>query len=126
MFHACVKDGLALLDQQINSLFDKSTLKGFTKYYGSLSKVVNTWRERASDVMQAWDIAFGNEELEIAKLGRRYPLAVVSGRWGSVEAAEDFLLLRGRDRVVPTLLSVLSKHMRLMGATSQPDCSFAV
>ena len=68
-------------------------------------RLVNTWHERASDVMEAWHAAFGNEELEIAKLGRRYPLAVVSERWGSVEAAGDFLLLRGRDRVVSTLLS---------------------
>ena len=112
MFHACVKDGLALLDEQITSLFDKSVLQGFSKYYGSL----NTWRERAADVTHAWDVAFGNEDLEIAKLGRRYPVAVVSGRWGSVEAAEEFMLLRGRERVVPTLLAVLSKHMRVMGA----------
>ena len=121
MFHACVKDGLALLDEQINNLFDKSVLQGFSKYYGSLSKIVNTWRERAADVMHAWDVAFGNEDLEIAKLGRRYPLAVVSGRWGSVEAAEEFMLLRGRERVAPTLLAVLSKHMRVMGAMVSRD-----
>ena len=45
-------------------------------------------------------------------LGRRYPLAVVGGRQGSIEAAEEFLLLRGKDKVVPVLLEVLSKHMR--------------
>ena len=112
MFHACVKGGLSLVDELMNSLFDQSVLNGFTRYFGSLSKVVNTWRERAADVMAAWTQHFKDADLDTMKLGRRYPLAVISGRWGSVESAEDFMLTRGRDKVVPVLLAVLSKHMR--------------
>ena len=112
MFHACVKNGLSLVDELVPSLFNKNILGGFSRYFGSLSKIVNVWRERAADVMSAWDAAFGSGDLEVAKLGRRYPLAVVSGRWGSVESAEDFLLLRGRTNVTQVILAVLSKNMR--------------
>ena len=112
MFHAAVKNGLTLVDELVPSLFDKTLLKGFSKYFGSLSKVVNVWRERAADIMAAWDAACGDDDVETAKLGKRDPRSVGAGRWGSIESAEDFLLLRGRQRVVQVLMSVLSKHMR--------------
>ena len=64
----------------------------------------------------AWDEDYQREDVNTLKLGRRYPLSVVSGRWGSVESAEDYLLLRTRERVVPTVLRVLSKHMKAQSA----------
>ncbi|CAE7751157.1 unnamed protein product [Symbiodinium sp. CCMP2592] len=112
MFNASVKNGLELFDEMLNALFSKQVLAGFTKYFGSVSKVVNCWREKAAEIMMSWDQAFNDSDLDTLKLGRRYPLSVVSGRWGSIESAEDFLLLRGKDRVVPVLLAALSKHMR--------------
>ena len=112
MFHACVKDGLVLADELLNSLFGPEILKNFRKYFGNLSKVVNTWRERASEIMSVWERHFADSDIDVQKMGRRYPLSVVAGRWGSVEGAEDYLLLRGRERVVPVLLEVLSKHMK--------------
>ena len=113
MFNASVKNGLELVDEMLNALFSKDVLAGFTKYFGSVSKVVvNCWREKAAEIMLSWDQVFKDSDLDTLKLGRRYPLSVVSGRWGSIESAEDFLLLRGKDRVVPVLLAALSKHMR--------------
>ena len=112
MFNACVKDGLGLVDELLRSLFSKETLCGFSKYFASIGKVVNVWREKASEVMAAWDRLHEDCDADTQKLGRRYPLAIVGGRWGSVEAAEDFLLLRGRSSVVSVLLEVLSKHMK--------------
>ena len=112
MYNAAVKQGLELVDTLLNALFSKETLAGFTKYFASISKVVNCWREQAADIMAAWDEDYKNEDIEVLKLGRRYPLSVVSGRWGSIETAEDYLLLRTRARVVPTMLRVLSKHMK--------------
>ena len=112
MFHASVKHGLELVDGLLKTLFSSNVLSGFTKYFGSISKVVNCWRERAPEIMLAWDRQFQSEDLDTLRLGRRYPLSVVSGRWGSVECAEDYLLLRQREHVVPVLMEVLSKHMR--------------
>ena len=120
MYNAAVKQGLELVDSLLNGLFSKDTLAGFTKYFGSISKVVNCWREQASNIMMAWDEDYQREDVNTLKLGRRYPLSVVSGRWGSIESAEDYLLLRTRERVVPTVLRVLSKHMK---AQSTQPCT---
>ena len=51
MFHALVKHGLTLANKLVSTLFSNDTLKGFSEYFASLSKVVNVWRERASNVM---------------------------------------------------------------------------
>ena len=120
-FHSAVKDGLQLLDAVIPALFDPQTLKGFTKYYSSLAKLVNVWREKASEIMSMWeqyhehreDRTISPEELHyLLELGRRYPHQVVAGRWGSVEQAEQYLQERGRDNVVPVLLRVLARSMK--------------
>ena len=112
MFNACVKDGLYLVDSLITTLFSKETLRGFTKYFANIGKVVNTWREKASEVMEVWDRVHADQDEETQRLGRRYPLSVIGGRWGSVEAAEDYLLMRGRKAVVAVILEVLSRHMK--------------
>ena len=112
MFNASVKAGLSLADTLLKSLFSSDTLKGFTKYFGSVAKLVNVWREKAADVMEVWDRLHESSDLDTKKLGHRYPLAVIGGRWGSIEAAEEYLLLRGRSPVVAVILEVLSKHMK--------------
>ena len=112
MFNACVKDGLCLVDDLLNTLFSKESLSGFTKYFGSIGKVVNTWREKASEVMEVWDRVHQDADKDTQRLGRRYPLAVIGGTWGSVEAAEDYLLMRGKSAVVAVILEVLSGHMK--------------
>ena len=118
-FHSAVKDGLVLVDTLINTVFSESTPKGFRKYYASLAKLCNVWREKAKDVMDAWDKHHSErddltpDELEeLLQLGRRYPWSIVSGRWGSVEAGEDFLLERRPDNVVPVLVRVLASSMK--------------
>lgn len=129
-FHSAVKDGLQLLDDLIPNLFEPKTLNGFTKYYGSLAKLTNLWREQAAEIMRQWDEyhqSLHNEKLasegcapetlaedlrHLLSLGRRYPHQVVSGRWGSVESAEEFLQERGKNNVVPVLLRVLARSMK--------------
>ena len=98
------------MDQLIGETFSADTLKGFTGYYASLAKLVNLWREKAADMMQAWDNQHGESaDSSIQDMGRRYPLSVSSGRWGSVETAEEFFLERGRSLVEPCMLQVLSQ-----------------
>ena len=126
IFHAAVRSGLQLLDDLLSECFGQHTMAKFGKYFGSLAKLVNIWRERAADIMRAWSDQHETEEAsksgprsksnmtnaEIHELGRRYPLSVSSGRWGSVESAEEFLLERGRALTEPVILQVLSKQMK--------------
>ena len=113
VFHAAVRGGLELVDQLIGETFSADTLKGFTGYYASLAKLVNLWREKAADMMKAWDDQRGESaDPEIQEMGKRYPLSVSSGRWGSVETAEEFFLQRGRSLVEPCMLQVLSRSMK--------------
>ena len=112
MCHACVKDGLHLADELLNQCFSSNVLKNFRKYFASVSKLVHVWREKAAEIMAVWAHNFRDADIDIQKLGRRYPLGVMGSRWGSIEAAEDFLLVRERERMVPTLLEVLSRHMK--------------
>lgn len=118
-FHNAIKDGLVLIDNMIPAVFNESTLKGFRKYYASLAKLCNVWREKAKDIMYYWDLYHSNrddlspKELEeMLALGRRYPWSIVSGRWGSVEAGEDFMLERKPENVIPVLLRALSSSMK--------------
>ena len=113
MFNACVKSSLELVDEMLGAFFASDVLKGFTKYFASVSKVCNVWREKAKEMCDTWENLHEDcADLEVCKLGRRYPLAVISGRWGSIEAAEDFLLLRGRHAVSESMLRVLARHMK--------------
>ena len=126
VFHAAVRSGLALVDQLLQECFSQHTLASFGKYYGSLGKVVNLWREKAAEIMRQWSThhsaesefsmpaqqASGLSQQEINDLGKRYPLSVSSGRWGSIEAAEEFLIQRGRALTEPVLLQVLSRSMK--------------
>lgn len=118
-FHSAIKDSLRMVDDLIDSCFSESTLKGFHKYWSSLAKVTNIWRERAKTIMDCWDLhhsqrsdVAGKEKSDLLEQGRRYPLNVVAGRWGCVERAEEFLLERGKDNVVPVLLAALSSSMK--------------
>ena len=128
-FHSAIKDGFQLLDNIIPLVFDAKTLGGFCKYYSSMAKLVHVWRERASEVMTAWDQYHGSrndisqEELhQLLEFGRRYPHQIVSGRWGSVEEAEQFLQERGRKNIVPVMQRVLAKNMKASKASILPVC----
>ena len=103
------------MDELIAEAFSSETLRGFDRYYSSIAKLTNLWREKASAMMTAWqDVHDGQGEAseDTRLLGQRYPLSVSSGRWGSVEGAEEFLLERGRPLVEPVMLRVLSKFMK--------------
>ena len=114
MYHAAVRDSLSLADELLRDFFCVEVLDGFSKYFASVSSVASTWRLLAAEIMQAWDQNFQTESIQVQKLGRRYPMSVSAGRWGSIEDAESFLLERGMARVVKTVLQVLSKHMKAM------------
>ena len=113
-YHHAVRGGLELIDDMLGSFFSKSTLDGFERYFSCLSSVCSTWRLLAEEMMSNWDKLNQHDSLDILRQGRRYPYAVITGRWGCVEQAEIFLLERGRLRVSKTMLATLSKHMRYL------------
>ena len=125
VFHAAVRSGLELVDQLIPECFCESTLRGFNKYFASLAKIANFWRERAADMMRAWDDHHGQSGKDIREMGLRYPMTVSSSRWGSCECLEEFLLERGRTLLEPVMLQVLSKSMRA-APEGHPSTAFRI
>ena len=113
-FHSAVKDSLALTDRILAEWFDPSILDHFRKYFTSVGSVCSAWRLLAKDVMQVWEQIHLEEgaDFDVQRLCHRYPLAVVAGRWGSIEKAEEYLLQRGKRGVVKTMMQVLSSHMK--------------
>lgn len=112
-FHIMVQEQLYLLDEFLDSCMAEESFKehAFTKYYSSLAKTASYWRERVHEVICAWE----NIHQHRAPDGvnpRKYPLKVISGRWGSVSNAELFMLERSRTFLAPVLLGVLSSAVR--------------
>ena len=114
-FHLIVKDGLEMIDAFLAEL--SSTCKhpclsaGFAKYFASIAKITHYWRENASRFVDLWEATHGVHCGGIKYT--LYPLKVVAGRWGSVDAAESFLLARGCKLLRPVLLKLLSKTMKV-------------
>jgi hypothetical protein len=106
-FHIKTKEGLDDIDATLASINEShpAVLCGFTKYFSSLGRISNTWRDKASAIGDSWDAHFG-----ASKDGRRYPLQVVPGRWGSTDGAEGFHLHpnRGQHKIKTVLQDVLS------------------
>ena len=106
-YHLAVQDGLKFVNACTQGWFPEMVDSKFRHYVGSLAAISNSWRDQASKVMLEWQRSFGHESL-----GRQYPSQVIAGRWGSVDAAEMFLLARGQEKVQTVLLRVLSKFIK--------------
>jgi hypothetical protein len=104
---------LRFIDDCLKCHFDQSELRKFNRYFGALAAIANSWREKASAIMDEWHKLFG-----ASRLGRQYPPHVISGRWGSVDFAEKFLLDRGQDKVQQALMNVLSQYVKSAGKDS--------
>ena len=108
-YHLIVKEQLVLVDRFLQSV--EQVFKGGhpTKYFASIAKISHYWRERVSPFVDTWEKMFGcTADVNY----RRYPLQVVAGRWGSVDSAEEFFLARGKARLKPVLLALLSSAMK--------------
>ena len=118
-YHLIVKDNLLLLDDCLRQL--KAThphiTNGFEAYTASLAKCTNFWRTHVADMIDSWEAIHGfgktspQTDPEPIK-HRRYPLSVISGRWGSVDNCESFFIERSRKLLAPVFTAVLSKYMK--------------
>ena len=113
-YHLAVQDGLAFVNNCVNSWFSESTSdppqstqNHFRHYVGALAAISNSWRDQAAKVITEWHRSYGPEAL-----GRQYPSCVIAGRWGSVDSAEKFLLSRGQEKTQAVILRVLSKFVK--------------
>lgn len=80
------------------------------KYFASLAKISHFWRQNVGKFIELWEKIHGFTS--DTHQYRRFPLTVCGGRWGSVDTMEAFLLQRGRKRLVPVLVAMLSSAMK--------------
>ena len=84
----------------------------FTKYVGSIGKLVNYWREHLGEFIDTWEAINGTKQPGEKVSYRRCPLRMISNRWGSVHSTELFILERQRKLLQPVLLAMFSKRMK--------------
>ena len=110
--HLAIRDGLETTDRYLHQVgqLHPSIAKGFTRYFSNVGKLSNFWRERVAEFITIFERIHGVVGHGIPY--RQYPLAVIAGRWGSIHAAEEFLLQRGRAYLEPVLLALLSKYIK--------------
>ena len=121
-FHLIVKDSLVMMDSFLQSLKESGVAEdgcrggfGFGKYFASTAKLANYWRERVSEFIEKYEQIHRGDTSGVPY--KQYPLRVVGGRWGSIDLAERFYLARGKKRLQPVLLAMLSSSMK---ADTQP------
>ena len=117
--HLIVRDQLQLIDGFLKSFKDAhpDLAAGFHAYASNLAKSVNFWRSHVADFIDAWERIHGYGKSSARTRPdpvqyRRFPLSVITGRWGSIESSEAFFVERSRELLEPVYLSVLSKYMK--------------
>lgn len=79
--HIIVREGLEIVDETF-----KAMGKPF-KYYSSLRKIVNVWREKAKDFYLKWCAIYGAKDANA--MARYLVPRCIAGRWGSVHRTEE-------------------------------------
>ena len=123
-FHLMVKDNLQILENFLGSL-PACFSQGFEAYTSNLAKCANFWRTHVSHFIDSWEAIHGPSKASDRTKPepvayRRFPLQVISGRWGSIESCESFFIERSRELLEPVFLSVLSKYMKAAGTKKKP------
>ena len=85
---------------------------GFEKYCASLCKCVYFWRNNVGEFIDKFEAMSDKVSARTKVNLRRYPLAFINNRWGSIEATELFFLERGREILQAVFLAVLSRFMK--------------
>lgn len=83
-------------------LKDKRTYK----YFGTLAKITNLWRDSRQRILKAWVRQHGHQSA--VKHALRVPPRCLAGRWGSISATENRILdAGGATTIVPVFEEVL-------------------
>ena len=67
------------------------------KYFSTVVKMLHSWRDYAKKIKADWVAVYGYADAQ-RYVGARPPLAL-SGRWGTTEGGEAFILAPGHDKV---------------------------
>ena len=111
-FHLCVRYGLATVDNGLRVLhkrFPNQNPPCVKSYFGSLAKTTNTWRANAVAMAAEWSRQ-QKDSFDVAK-GRKLPQHCLVGRFGSIDANEDFYLGLGQAKVIKVLNATLQHRL---------------
>ena len=97
-----IKSGLAHADNLFRTMFKRDY-----NFYGTLSKVMLVWRERARNIFDEWSRRYG--AVEAIKFARLVPPKCIRGRWGAVSRCREFIVKPPRDHLITVLTSVFTK-----------------
>ena len=78
------------------------------KYFASLAKVSNVWRDTSPAIYREWTYQHGLESSQ-AHACKLIPKCC-AGRWQNVETQEKLLNAAGKEKLTPVFLAVFSKH----------------
>lgn len=68
------------------------------KYFATLAKLVNCWREQAQSIFSTWVDVHG--QADALTFARHLPPRCIAGRWGSGSCTEAWLENLGKDKLV--------------------------
>ena len=102
--HLAVKTGLLQIDAFLHHMKSK------WKYYSSLAKLINVWREKAQAVFNEFLRRWGPQ----AAMEKAFalPPRCISGRWGSVSACQAWLSNAGGNELTRVLEPLLASPAR--------------
>ena len=89
--HLIVKFILTLVDAALEDLCEKAGAQT-VRYFASLAKLMNTWREYARSIFDTWRRVM--TDAAAWRWAANVPPKCIAGRWGSADDSESFLLAR--------------------------------
>ena len=96
-----VKSSLRLLDLRM------SEAKFGFKYFSTLAKLTNVWRENARSLLEIWVAIHG--DLSAADKAIKMAPRCIAGRWGSVSKTEAFLMNAGEHETAAAFKMLMGK-----------------
>ena len=97
-----IRQSLTLADS-----FLKAQKRGY-KYFGSLAKLINTWRDTCKAMLKVWAAWYGAVSARQTTL--TMPARCLAGRWQSVTKAEKRLCDAGQQALCSVLAAVVARR----------------
>ena len=98
--HLIHKKAMVLTDLFLKHVFEKNF-----KYFASITKIIQVWRESFKKILAAWERRWGSTSA--ATHARSQPARCCGGRWGSTSNSESRIAAPGRRLLTPVFEDVL-------------------
>ena len=89
LYHLMVARSLKMSDKVVQVFADISNSKS-RKYFSALVKIAHVWRDYRKPIFEAWQMKFDIHEAN--RCTKKAPPRALSGRWGTSEQAEAYVL----------------------------------